>query len=304
MRLNEYSNETAFYDVLFINQQDEDAPLNNYEAEILQNVKLIIDQGEINSSIPKLPGVFSEILSELNKEHTDFEKIAIILKKDPILAAKVLTLVNSAYYKRTKQDIDDLGRAVSLLGLNTISFIFVSLIVKQLTKMDVVHYNLFGKLIWQHSLETAYIGEMLSKHFSANSTFLCYLLGLVHDLGKVFIFKIMSEQWQRQIQLNHLGSKPFKVELTALSNKLSLLISQEWQLPEVLSNAIENHMKGIKDEPYSKVLYVANKVSELHLQNQENIINIKTANDRLLKLGLSFELANECLAEVINVPPI
>ena len=114
----------------------------------------------------------------------------------------------------------------------------------------------------------------------------------------------MSEQWQRQIQLNHLGSKPFKIELTALSNKLSLLISQEWQLPEILSNAIENHAKGIMDEPYSKVLHVANKVSELHLKNQENIINIKTAQDSLIKLGLSVELAHDCLVEVLNVPPI
>ncbi len=304
MYLKLYSNETAFYDVLFINQRDEDTPINEYEAELLQNVNLLIDKKKINNTIPKLPGVFSQIMNELNKEHTDFKKVAIILKKDPILAAKVLTLVNSAYYKRTKQDVDDLGRAISLLGLDTISFIFVNQIVKQLTNMSLHHYKLFGKLIWQHSLETACVSEMLSKHFSAKNTFLCYLLGLVHDLGKVFIFKIMSEQWQQQIQLKHLGSKPFKIELTALSNKLSLLISQEWQLPEILSNAIENHAKGIKDEPYSKVLHVANKVSELNLNNQENIINIKTASDHLLKLGLSVELAHECLAEVLNVPPV
>ena len=304
MYLKSYANETAFYDVLFINQRDENTAINKYEADILQNVNMLIDKKKINGTIPKLPGIFSQILGELNKEHTDFHKIATILKKDPILTAKVLTLVNSAYYKRTQNVIDDLGRAISLLGLDTISTIFFNLVVKPLTSMSLLHYKLFGKLIWQHSLETACVSEMLSKHFSASNTFLCYLMGLVHDLGKVFIFKIMSEQWQQQIECKHLGSKAFKVELTALSKKLSLLIAQEWQLPEILTHAIKNHANGIKDEPYSKVLHVANKVSELHLNNQENIINIKTASDSLLKLGLSAELAHECLVEVLNVPPL
>lgn len=303
--LNSESSDNTFYDVLFINNSVNEEVVNPYEEEVLTKVRQIIeDKSELDRYIPNIPDIFMELMDELKQEHTDFKKIAKILSKDPIMSARVLALVNSAYYKRTNSDISNLLRAISVLGLDTVEAIFVSLMMKDLVQMNPLHYKMFGKQIWQHSMETAVVCQRLSRDFDIDSVFCCYLLGLMHDIGKVIIFQGMSELWYEQIQLKHLGSKPFKQELTKMSVELSRLTAIEWRLPEHVINGIANSQKLQHKDAYSKVLGMANRVSKLHLQVQANIVTFTDAHLKLLESGFSVTQANDCLREVISLPPI
>ncbi|MCJ8268481.1 MAG: HDOD domain-containing protein [Psychrosphaera sp.] len=296
---------TAFYDVLLRNDTRIDDKPNDHERDILRSIDIIInDSYNLNTHIPILPGVFSELWHELNCEHTDFTIIARILKKDPILKAKILTLVNSAYYKRTKKEITEIERAIALIGLETISAIFVTFVIKNAVNINPTHYKIFGKLAWQHMLETAILSQHFSSQYGADNRFLCYLMGLVHDLGKVIIFRSMSDQWQQQMQMHHLGSSAFKKALTKRANALSLYVIEDWPLPKDLVFAVTNYYKGDMRDPYTQVLKVANTVSELHLQIEANMINLKDAHEHLIECGLTWEQSCACLEVVNNIPPM
>lgn len=296
---------SAFYDVLLLHHSNEEDAINGHELAILKDIDTIIDDSyDLYSHIPVLPEVFTELWSELNCEHTDFSSIANILKRDAILKARLLTLVNSAYYKRTQNEITDIERAIAMIGLETISAIFSSFIVKDMVSFNPIHYQLFGKLIWQHLLESAVLSQKLAKHYKAENGFLCYLMGLVHDLGKVIIFRAKSNQWQRQIQLNHIGSTAFKRVLTQKSHDLARYVVEDWQLSDELINAVSQYHTDNPKDAYGKVLKQANRISELHLSTEVNLLTIKAAEEVLIEEGMDSQIANECLQLVNNLPPL
>ncbi len=296
---------SAFYDILFLHHSSEEDAINGHELAILKDIDLIIDDSyNLNSHIPVLPDVFTELWRELNCEHTDFTIIAGILKRDAILKARLLTLVNSAYYKRNKTEITDIERAIAMIGLETVSAIFTSFIVKDMVAFNPAHYQLFGKLIWQHLLETAVVSQRLARHYQAANGFLCYLMGLVHDLGKVVIFRAKSNQWQRQIQLNHVGSTAFKRVLTQKSHDLARFVVEDWQLSEELIQAVSQYFNDQPQDAYSKVLKMANRISELNMSVESNILTMRAAQDVLVEEGLPPEVAIDCLQVVNNLPPI
>lgn len=296
---------SAFYDILFLHHSNEEDAINGHELAILKDIDKIIDDSyDLNSHIPVLPDVFTELWGELNCEHTDFTIIAGILKKDAILKARLLTLVNSAYYKRNKTEITEIEKAIAMIGLETVSAIFTTFIVNDMVNFNKTHYQLFGKLVWQHLLETAVVSQKLAKYYKAENRFLCYLMGLVHDLGKVVIFRAKSNQWQRQIQLNHVGSTVFKRVLTQKSHDLARFIVEDWQLSEELIFSVSNYFNDHPIDPYSKVLKTANRISELNLSVEANILTMKAAEEVLVEEGLDVQVALECLKAVNNLPPI
>jgi hypothetical protein len=68
--------------------------------------------------------------------------------------------------------------------------------------------------------------------------------------------------------------------------------------------AVTNYYKGDMSDPYTKVLKVANTVSELHLQIEANMINLKSAHEHLIECGLTWEQSCACLEVVNNIPPM
>jgi HD-like signal output (HDOD) protein len=228
----------------------------------------------------------------------------VILKKDPILKARVLALVNSAYYKRTKKQITEIETAIQMVGLDTINSLFVSFIVKGMIKLNPQHYKLFGHFIWRHLLETAVISQRIAGEYEAKNPFLCYLTGLIHDLGKVIIFLCKSQQWQDQLSLKHLGSDAFKRALTERSLKLSRYIVEDWPLPAELVYAVNSYHQPQQTEPYAQVLQIANRTSELHMQIKAKIINLDTANEHLIISGLTQAQSQQCLKAMENIPPL
>ena len=70
-------------------------------------------------SLPTLPKTYSALLSALENEKTSMESLANIITEDVGMTAKVLHLVNSAFFGLTSH-VDTPLRAISLLGIETL----------------------------------------------------------------------------------------------------------------------------------------------------------------------------------------
>ena len=91
--------------------------------------------------------------------------------------------------------------------------------------VNLYHFKLFGSVIWQHSLEAAVLRQTLSKDKKELSQFHCYLLGLVHDLGKVVAFQYISQHLSKEKQNLNIGRPNFKLALSQASLALSIEIA-------------------------------------------------------------------------------
>jgi HD-like signal output (HDOD) protein len=214
-----------------------------------------------------------------------------------------LSLANSAYYKHTKKPIETLAKAIAVLGLDNINCIVIPLLVKGIFRVNLYHFKLFGSLIWQHSLETAVLCKMLSKDADNISQFHCYLMGLVHDLGKVVVFECISQQLNEIDSFNFLGSSQFKQALAKHSLLLSVEISKNWQLPIKIQDSLEQQVKGNEDV-LSHILSLANKISEANLLIENNKLTLVSAIEEISNENISEDQVTLCLNKLMELPPL
>lgn len=77
------------------------------------------------AEIPKLPRLYDALCATIAAENTDIEDAIAVIEQDPSIAARVLQLVNSAFFGITSK-IDGVHQAVQMLGLDTLKSIVLS----------------------------------------------------------------------------------------------------------------------------------------------------------------------------------
>jgi hypothetical protein len=92
-------------------------------------------------NLPTLPGIIAKLTRMAEDPDTTTEQMGKVISKDHILAAKLLKLVNSAFYG-FPQKISSLNSAIILLGFNVIK----SLRDKAKNNYSKIEQNMF--IIW------------------------------------------------------------------------------------------------------------------------------------------------------------
>ena len=75
--------------------------------------------------LPSIPPVFVELTNEMRSENASLRRVAEIVEKDPALTAKVLQLVNSAFFG-ARVRVATVEQAVQMLGLDLVRAMAVS----------------------------------------------------------------------------------------------------------------------------------------------------------------------------------
>lgn len=129
MTMENTSTNTAFYDVMFPRCA---ISLNNLEMSAKAAIQSSLsDIDELSKRIRSLPTLQMKLLGLLRKPDTHHLEIVDLINQDPSLALRVHKIVNSAEYT-AGFEIQDLGTAVARLGINGISDIASTLLMKSL----------------------------------------------------------------------------------------------------------------------------------------------------------------------------
>ncbi len=101
-------------------------------------------------SLPSLPKLYSEVMDEVNSEEGSLNKVGEIISRDSGMSAKILQLVNSAFFGLPRH-ITSPVRAVHLLGLETVKSLILSVkIFSMFSQSDLADYSVDD--LWRHSL--------------------------------------------------------------------------------------------------------------------------------------------------------
>lgn len=269
-----------------------------------KNVPALVDKLR---DIPTLSVVVTRVMELVNNPKTSAPQIAEVLKKDQVLSAKVLRLVNSSFYNLSTE-VTDVSRALGFLGFNTISVlvlgtsVFSSFEIKATPYFNVMEF-------WKHSLATAIAAELIGKkikHPRPEDAFTC---GLLHDVGKIALFKVSQDDLKAVVDKANLENISFLEAETQLGlpghTLLGERLAERWQLPLVIRKTIRYHHRDI--EPMESIF-----------PNQKPIIMMATLGNILskrFKMGLSgdntlpeypanylraLNLSREQLAEIEN----
>ena len=174
---------------------------------------------------------------------------------------------------------------------------------KQLLNIRPIYFKMFGAKIWDHSLSTA----MVAKHIAAKNKLnheAAYLNGLIHDIGKIMIFRLMVNAFRNASPDESPNSLIFKKLLNEKSMQISVMVAKEWQMPEAVVQAIQDLALTIKRPAKTKmgrVLYEANLVSELVMLHQNSPLSpeqyLEIAKSEKLSRAATESLFNSVVAE-------
>lgn len=190
--------------------------------------------------IPPRPQVLLEIEQLLADENASERMIAQLVGRDMSLSAEIFKLVNSPYYRRGAK-IESLDHAIRMMGRRQIGTTVRSVALRRQLGADDPRLETF----WEHCTGIAVLCSVLCEQLDRPgklTTDQAYLLGLFHDCGvPVLIHQIEgygTVPLATRAAPDYLGEDDDHATSHCIAG---LLVAQEWQLPDMLCEAIRAH---------------------------------------------------------------
>jgi HD-like signal output (HDOD) protein/CheY-like chemotaxis protein len=243
-----------------------------FETEsILRDGNLL---GLINNAdeLPTLKSSYRQIMDLIDNEG-DLVKIANAIEKDPTVAAKILQIINSAFYE---VKTGSLKHAIAFLGLSHIrNILLATSIVDSFNMSDI--YGARLEMLWNHSFLCSKIvnmiyGKLLNKKLSESEA----SAGLLHNIGIVLLLKIFPEKY---LEIFHSIEKG-KNNLLQIEEEYLAVTHQQtggyllkwWELPyPIVEAALYHHTpfaSGIINHELIYAVNVAQHYASVILKNQ------------------------------------
>jgi HD-like signal output (HDOD) protein len=131
--------------------------------------------------LPSLPKLYQAITEEMAREDASLARVASIMGQDLAMTAKVLQLVNSAFFGLGRR-VANIGEAVSYLGVDVIR----SLVVSHSAFASFEANDLpFFQQLWRHSSLTAALAKAIARLESRDPLVHAesFQAGMLHDIG-------------------------------------------------------------------------------------------------------------------------
>lgn len=194
------------------------------------------------NAVPRLPTVIPKLIRSLRDPDSAIRDYVQIVKKDPAMTAAVLKLANSAYFNPVNQHLSDIDRAVMMLGVAGLRSVLSAAVMQPIIQRDSPYFSLTGKRLWLHSLHCAVACEVAGPARGLEP-FSLYLLGLVHDVGKITLFSELCKQFKLNGAQEQPGYFAFAPLMQSFAPQLSYLIARDWNLPEEVCEALKEQIE-------------------------------------------------------------
>ncbi len=134
------------------------------------------------SHIATLPEVTMKIVQLVEDPDSTAQDLNKVITNDPALGARILKVVNSAFYGLPGQ-IGSINRAIVLLGLNAVKNIAIAASLAKLFRGGQICPGFDARDLWTHSIAVASATRMLAARSGVSVPDEAFLAGLIHDLG-------------------------------------------------------------------------------------------------------------------------
>ncbi len=174
-------------------------------SELLSSKLLAGIVGSVQD-LPVMPRAYIELRDALSNPNYSLKKIVRIVEQDVGISAKILQLVNSAFFGLPK-DISSVHIAVCYLGAEMLQNLVLS--------AEVFHVFEKGKAIKEFSFEDLHIHSQLTAKIAGSllppspTRDAATIAGLLHDVGKLILATRSPQHFARAIQ----GSRVEKLPL-------------------------------------------------------------------------------------------
>lgn len=225
-----------------------------------------------------LPMVFNKLLEALRDDGMGVAETAEIIEKDIDLSARLLKLVNSPFYGLPWK-VDTIARAVTVAGAARVATLAMGMTAAE-TFRDIPKEYVDMEAFWKHSLAVATAARILAGRIGLDGVERWFAAGLLHDVGRLLLFKIAPEATGAALALAHSQGRlfgPVEKEMLGLDHQeIGAKLFTSWRFPDTMIEAAAcHHTWSVHSNPLEgAILAVADFLA--------HVLEIGSAGERLV----------------------
>jgi putative nucleotidyltransferase with HDIG domain len=198
-----------------------------------------IEDGNLN--IPVFNSVALRLQKVLASQDYGIEEVNKLIIADPGLASQVLRISNSSFYAGLNK-VTTIREAIVRLGASSVANIAMMSTQQDIYRSSDPKLNEIMRTLWRHALCCA-IG---AKWLAAKTNFAslkeeAFLAGLLHDIGKLFLLKVMEKIIKEGKQEGSISSALVSEVMDNMHVEHGANLMRKWNMPETYCTVVRDH---------------------------------------------------------------
>jgi HD-like signal output (HDOD) protein len=195
-------------------------------------------------NLPTLPIIVQQVQKLIANPNSNMAQIAAIITKDQAIAARVIRLINSAFFGMGGK-VTSIQQAIVLLGLNTVKNLVLGVSVVKLFEGPASASLFDRQKFWMHTFACALGAQAIAREIRFPNPEDFFLAGLLHDIGILVLDQFFHQEFIGVLQNAVLKKTDYikaeQCELGLTHQEVGEFVGKKWKIPELLVHSILHH---------------------------------------------------------------
>ena len=241
------------------------------------------------STIATLPEITTRIIATVEDPKSTARQLHQIITHDPALVARILKVVNSAFYGLPGQ-IGSIERAIVLLGLNAVKNIAIASSLGQLFRGGQLCEGSSPRDLWTHCIAVAITARALAREMKLPISDEAFLAGMIHDLGMIVSLKVHPDKLREVCHKIQTGGGDFcavEQELIGMDHaQLGMALAEAWKFPRPCQLVAGYHPRPTALADNTRILVTLVAVADILCCHGEQGFNLTARHQNLADTGM------------------
>ncbi|HRE17406.1 MAG TPA: HDOD domain-containing protein [Rhodocyclaceae bacterium] len=150
--------------------------------------KLAAEVADRKLAFPTSVGVALKIREALEDPDCHIEAAAKLVQAEPLLAARIVAIANSATYNRSGREVSDVRSAVSKLGFSVIRNLATALVTRQMAGAPKTPREVkLAADLWEYTAHVASLSRLIARDVTHLDPDSAMFAAIVHDIGGFYL---------------------------------------------------------------------------------------------------------------------
>ncbi len=261
------------------------------DADIASTLKFLVRRIRSKNDFPAISGIINEINKIVESGSEDSNRLAQVILQDYSLTNKLLKLVNTVSYSQFGGKINTVSKAVSILGVEPVRNIAMSLVVMDFLQNKSQAQELKDVVI--SSFFSGIVAVQLSVWKNAQEVEEAMICAMFFNLGRMlakFYLFDECEEITRVMDEKGVNEEAAALEVLGVSyNELGIGIAKSWNFPESLLDGMKKldedktSFTGDNTDRLNVAVNMANELSHIASETDQ-----KTRAEGLRKISTRY----------------
>jgi HD-like signal output (HDOD) protein len=222
-----------------------DAGIVGEHAAVLDSVANSIDESvHQREYFPRRPMQLPKLMQALNDSEATRKDLVRLILEDPTLAGSVLQRANSAFYRVSPEPVENMDRAVVMLGIDGLRGLLAAAILQPVFRVPRGSFEKFATVTWEQAERASIAAEKHAKLMPGTDPFVAQLLGLLSLLANIVLFRLTMDKYREHPDLLP-RAEVFICAIQSHRQRMARLIASTWELTDMSLRALHEQEQRV-----------------------------------------------------------